>query len=107
MTEAVAAPVALSPVASSAPSASAAAVAAPPATAPAIKIKLPRAGGPAALELEAYLTILVLSKVAAARAWAPLAEGSSAFITFISSLNKRTVDVFLVRAPPINLRVTS
>ena len=60
-------------------------------------LKMPRAGGPATLEIEAYLTYIVLARLAAVRAWGVLADVSDAFIAFCAPHNKRSIDWFHVR----------
>ena len=66
-------------------------------TSTAVALKMPRVGGPAALEIEAYLTYIVLAKVASVRAWSTLSVASETFIAFIAPHNKRSLDWFQVR----------
>jgi hypothetical protein len=81
-----------------APAASSSASApADPSTAASSALKMPRVGGPASQEVDAYLSYIVLAKVALTRNWAALSDSANALISFISPLNKRSLDWFQVR----------
>jgi 26S proteasome regulatory subunit N3 len=71
-----------------------------PAPSTAAAAKLPKPAGPAALELEAYLHLLVLSMVSSALAKDPRAAGEAAksLLEALSPHNRRTLDFFAAKA---------
>jgi 26S proteasome regulatory subunit N3 len=77
-----------------------AASSAPSAPSTAAAAKLPKPAGPAALELEAYLHLLVLSMVSSALAKDPRAAGEAAksLLEALSPHNRRTLDFFAAKA---------
>lgn len=61
-------------------------------------VKLPKAGGSSAVELEAYLSVIVCSMVARAGMLAEAGNLAKALIPWMTSFNRRTLDFFQARA---------